>query len=42
MGRTYTADKVSKNHDWDFSVDEDGKITSLIIKAEVNYDTRGG
>ncbi len=41
MAKTYTADKVSKNHDFDFSVDDAGNITKMVIKAEVNYGTRG-
>ncbi len=41
MAKTYTAQSVGKNHDWDFSVDEDGKITALTIKGEVNYGEMG-
>jgi len=41
MAKTYTADSVGKNHDWDFSVDDAGKITAMVIKAEVNYGTMG-
>ena len=41
MARTYTAQSVGKNHDWDFSVDEKGKITALVIRSEVNYGTVG-
>lgn len=38
MVKTYTAQSVGKNHDWDFTVDEDsGQITSLKISAEVDY-----
>ena len=32
-----TVKSMGKNHDWDFTVDEDGKITALAIKTEVNY-----
>ena len=39
--KTYTAQSVSKNHDWDFSVDDDGNITKLVIKSEVNYGEMG-
>ena len=35
------ADKVGKNHDWDFSVDDTGNITALVIRAEVNYGSMG-
>lgn len=41
MAKTYTAQSVGKNHDYDFSVDNDGKITKLAIKAEVNYGEMG-
>ena len=41
MLKTYTANKVGKNHDWDFSVDNDGKITAINVGAEVNYGSMG-
>ena len=40
MAKTYTAKSVGKNHDWDFSVDEEGKITAMVVRSEVNYGTR--
>jgi len=44
MAKTYVAQSVGKNHDWDFSVDEAGQITGLNISAEVDYtgDVRRG
>ena len=41
MTKTYTAKSIGKNHDWDFSVDEDSKITAINVKSEVNYGTMG-
>ena len=41
MVKTYTAQSVGKNHDWDFSCDENGQITKLVVKSEVNYGTMG-
>ena len=41
MVKTYTAQSVGVNHDWDFSVDSDGKITAMVVRAEVNYGTMG-
>ena len=38
MPKTYTAQSVGKNHDWDFSVDEQGNIKSLAIKSIVQYN----
>lgn len=41
MAKTYKAQSIQGNHDWDFSVDSEGDITSLVIRSEVNYGTMG-
>ncbi len=41
MGKTYTAQSVSRNHDWDYTVDDNYNITALVIRAEVNYGEMG-
>ena len=41
MAKTYIAQSIGKNHDWDFSVDDDGNITALTVRAEVNYGSMG-
>lgn len=39
MAKTLTATGIGAgNHDWDFEVDEDGKITALFVKGSVEYD----
>jgi hypothetical protein len=41
MAKTFVAQSVGRNHDWDFSVDEDGNITAFVVRSEVNYGTMG-
>ena len=41
MVKTYTAQGVALNHDYDFSVDAQGNITGMVVKAEVNYGSMG-
>ena len=41
MAKTYVAQSVSLNHDFDFTVDGNGNITKMVVKAEVNYGTLG-
>ena len=37
MVKTYTAQSASKNHDWNFSVDDTGNVTKMVIRSEINY-----
>lgn len=39
--KTYTAQSVGPNHDWDFVTDDQGAITALNIQGEVNYGEMG-
>ena len=41
MAKTFIAQSVGKNHDWDFSVDNEGNITAMNVRSEVNYGTMG-
>ncbi|KKL20597.1 hypothetical protein LCGC14_2453870 [marine sediment metagenome] len=41
MAKTFTAQSVGINHDWDFDVDDNGNITALNIQSEVNYGEMG-
>jgi len=41
MVKTYIAQSASKNHDWNFSVDDTGNVTKMMIRAEINYGSMG-
>lgn len=41
MPKTYTAQSVEPNHDYDFSVGAGGLITAMVVKAIVNYGSMG-
>ena len=41
MVKTYTAQSIAANHNWQFVFADGGEISGLVIKGEVNYGSMG-